>query len=144
VSLSTSISKLRLKMIRILNSMQRARMRQYEITTCFHETTKTVNEVQNECVKYIIGLVHKRVVASTKQTSTPWKSTLSSSSYIYRHNQQVVVQILVSRVEVVSFNTSHICVWKSCTSFGFSVYSSSRSGERIPPDQTAKTKTFVC
>ena len=30
--------------------------------TCFHESTKTVNEVQNESVKYIIELVHKRVV----------------------------------------------------------------------------------
>jgi hypothetical protein len=42
--------------------MQQARMRQYEITTCFHETTKTVNKVQNESVKYIIEHVRKRVV----------------------------------------------------------------------------------
>jgi hypothetical protein len=39
--------------------MRRAR---YEITTCFHKSTKTVNEVQNESVKYIIELVRKRVV----------------------------------------------------------------------------------
>jgi hypothetical protein len=62
VSLSASISKLRLKMVRILNSMQQARMRQYDITTCFHETMKTVNKVQNVSVKYIIEHVRKRVV----------------------------------------------------------------------------------
>ena len=42
--------------------MQRDRVQQYAITTFFHESTKTVNEVQNESVKYIIELVRKRVV----------------------------------------------------------------------------------
>jgi hypothetical protein len=70
VSLSTSISKLRLKMVRILNSMQQARMRQYNITTCFHETMKTVNKVQNVSVKYIIEHVRKRVVTGDGTNSS--------------------------------------------------------------------------
>jgi hypothetical protein len=39
--------------------MQRARTRLYETTTCFYESTKTVNEVQNESV---IEQVRKRVM----------------------------------------------------------------------------------
>jgi hypothetical protein len=70
VSLSPYISKLRLKMIRILNAMQRDRVQQYAITTCFHESTKTVNEVQNESVKYIIELVRKRVVTGDGTNSS--------------------------------------------------------------------------
>jgi hypothetical protein len=42
--------------------MQRARIWQYEITTSFHETSKTVNEVQNESWNCVIEHVRKRVV----------------------------------------------------------------------------------
>jgi hypothetical protein len=50
--------------------MQQARMRQYDITTCFHEITKTVNEVQNVSVKYIIEHVRKRVVTGDGTNSS--------------------------------------------------------------------------
>jgi hypothetical protein len=86
VSLSTSISKLRLKMVRILNSMQQARMRQYDITTCFHETMKTVNKVQNVSVKYIFEHVRKRVVTGDGTNSSvnaaDCDSTVASSAAI--------------------------------------------------------------
>ena len=45
-------------------------MRQYDITTCFHETMKTVNKVQNVSVKYIIEHVRKRVVTGDGTNSS--------------------------------------------------------------------------